>query len=1074
MTSDPFGTGRLREAALAAWAGHPARFREDANAEEDHGRGYYRDRVVVELAQNAADAATRAGMPGRLLLRLTTSPAGPVLVAANTGSPLDAAGVASLASLRASAKRADASTVGRFGVGFAAVRSVADEITVASAPGAVHFSQRAATDLLEHSQADLAAEVARRHGSLPVLRLPFPGPGPGPVGRSTESEVAADGRPTGGWDTVVVLTLRDDDAVREVRRQLAAVDDPLLLALPSLASIEVQDDGARVVQDVASRWVVATRTGVLDPALLADRPVEERERRGWQVTWAVRRGGPTAWDGPTASTQWRTVHAPTPTDEPCTVPALLVATFPLDPSRRHVVAGALTDALVGCAGDVWTDLVAACRDARSTEQQLDDGAPMPSGAPDPLDLLPANLPASALDAALRAVVVAATRTVPLLSPVDGGPPLAPPEAVVLPGAVGQDRTVLSALGEWLPHLVEVAPRHRHLVDLLGMGRTDLTEIVDALPHTDPGGHRRVYVAFEGVDAAILEELATLPVPLADGRTVRGARGLVLLDDTVDASTVESLCAWGIRAVHPGAAHPLLERLGAVRAGSASLLHHPVVRERVLAAGDADDAGLDDGPDGDPQVAEVLLGLVRAALQDGLPLDEEPWWGEVLLPDDEGELAPARGLVMPGSDAARWFDPDVLPPVGPSTAQRWTRELPVLGVRTGLTVAQLGAAPDAGSRADVDGSWDAGGPGDVDLVTDALDGWQDYLEDVIGQVCADLVDGSFEVPEMAVVADLDAVRDDAWPEVLRALARGEARHALVDPVRISSSVVPSGRLVPYTAWWLRRRSGLGLDRPFALPDVPAYADATAGGTDAGPGVLRGLGALLAPVPALVAGLDVEVLRALGGVTTAAELDADGWADVLAALPAIGEPVPAPLATDLWRGLADLAQRDEGVELDPDRLPALIAPGRVAVVATEDLAVGSPQWAQHPLARPMMLVPAGAVAALADALDVDTAAERIGGDVTSVGREVPTPPVVSAAFPGAPASWVEHEDLRVDDVEVDWWVDDEDTVHAATTAGLARALAALLGWSHRDALERLLTDPGSLDDVVLDLAGEPGGA
>ena len=1067
MTADPFGTGRLRDAALAAWTGHPARFREDANAEEDHGRGYYRDRVVVELAQNAADAATRAGVPGGLLLRLTTSPAGPVLVAANTGSPLDAAGVASLASLRASAKRADVSTVGRFGVGFAAVRSVADEITVASAPGAVHFSQRAATELLEQSPSELASEVARRQGSLPVLRLPFPGADPLTVVRSTDSEVAADGRPTGGWDTVVVLTLRDDDAVREVRRQLAAVDDPLLLALPSLASIEVQDNGSRVVQDVISRWVVATRTGLLDPALLVDRPVEERERRGWQVTWAVRRGGPTAWDGPVASTPWRTVHAPTPTDEPCTVPALLVATFPLDPSRRHVAAGALTDALVGYAGDVWTDLVAACRDARSTEQQLDHGAPVPSGAPDPLDLLPATLPASALDAALRAAVVTATRTVPLLSPVDGGPPLAPPDAVVLPGAVGQHRAVLRALGEWLPHLVEVAPGHRHLVDLLGMGRTDLTEVVDALPYTDPTGHRRVYEAFEGVDAATLEELATLPVPLADGRTVRGARGLVLLDDAVDASTVEALSTWGIRAVHPGAAHPLLERLGAVRANAATLLHHPVVRERVLAVADSDE-GLDGGPDGDAQVAEVLLGLVRAALDDGLPLGDEPWWGEVLLADDDGELAPARGLVMPGSDAARWFDPDVLPSVDPGTAQRWMRELPVLGVRTGLMVAQLGAAPDADSRAEA-GSWDN------DLVTDGLDGWQDYLEDVTGQIPADLVDGSFEVPAMAVVADLDAVRDDAWPEVLRALARGEARHALVDPVRISSSVVASGRLVPYTAWWLRRRSGLGLDRPFALPRAPAVPPgASAQGADARPGPLRGLGALLAPAPVLVAGLDVEVLRALGAVTTAAELDADGWADALAALPAIGEPVPAPLATDLWRGLADLAQRNEGVELDPDRLPALVAPGSVAVVATEDIAVGSPQWAQHPLARPMMLVPAGAVAALADALDVDTAAERIGGDVTSVGREVPTPPVVSAAFPGAPASWVEHEDLRVDDVEVDWWVDDEDTVHAATTAGLARALAALLGWSHRDALERLLTDPGSLDDVVLDLAGEPGGA
>ncbi|WP_369268410.1 hypothetical protein, partial [Streptomyces harbinensis] len=87
---DPFETERLRRAVLSAWSTSPARFREDANAEEDLARGGYRDRVVVELAQNAADAAARSGGPGRLRLALRDG----VLVAANTGDPLDAAGVA--------------------------------------------------------------------------------------------------------------------------------------------------------------------------------------------------------------------------------------------------------------------------------------------------------------------------------------------------------------------------------------------------------------------------------------------------------------------------------------------------------------------------------------------------------------------------------------------------------------------------------------------------------------------------------------------------------------------------------------------------------------------------------------------------------------------------------------------------------------------------------------------------------------------------------------------------------------------------------------------------------------------
>src|SRR5690242_12564714 len=123
---DPFGTARLRRGVLAAWGAGPARFREDANAEEELALGGYRDRLVVELAQNAADAAARAGVPGRLRLALRDG----VLCAANTGAPLDPQGVESLSTLRASSKREQESQVGRFGVGFAAVLAVSDEPAV--------------------------------------------------------------------------------------------------------------------------------------------------------------------------------------------------------------------------------------------------------------------------------------------------------------------------------------------------------------------------------------------------------------------------------------------------------------------------------------------------------------------------------------------------------------------------------------------------------------------------------------------------------------------------------------------------------------------------------------------------------------------------------------------------------------------------------------------------------------------------------------------------------------------------------------------------------------------------------
>ncbi|WP_420876600.1 sacsin N-terminal ATP-binding-like domain-containing protein, partial [Streptomyces griseoruber] len=285
--ADPFGTARLRRGVLDAWATSPARFREDANAEEDLVLGGYRDRLVVELAQNAADAAARAGVPGRLRLTLRDG----VLVAANTGAPLDAAGVESLATLRASAKRdAQQVSVGRFGVGFAAVLSVTDEPAVVGRHGGVRWdlaeARELAADTARHSPG-LGDELRRRDGHVPLLRLPF----------------AAQGTAPDPYDTAVILPLRDAAAADLAERLLAAVDDALLLALPGLAEVVIETgadtprtlrrsgDGAlTVVEDSregATRWRTAAAHGPLTPELLADRPVEERQRAHWSVTWAV-------------------------------------------------------------------------------------------------------------------------------------------------------------------------------------------------------------------------------------------------------------------------------------------------------------------------------------------------------------------------------------------------------------------------------------------------------------------------------------------------------------------------------------------------------------------------------------------------------------------------------------------------------------------------------------------------------------------------------------------------------------------------------------------------------------------
>ena len=81
-----FDLAPLRRRVLDAWAASPARFREDANSEADAATS---PSLLVELAQNAYDAALRAGVPGSLLVEVVDG----VLYAANTGAPLDEDGV---------------------------------------------------------------------------------------------------------------------------------------------------------------------------------------------------------------------------------------------------------------------------------------------------------------------------------------------------------------------------------------------------------------------------------------------------------------------------------------------------------------------------------------------------------------------------------------------------------------------------------------------------------------------------------------------------------------------------------------------------------------------------------------------------------------------------------------------------------------------------------------------------------------------------------------------------------------------------------------------------------------------
>ncbi|MBM9505167.1 sacsin N-terminal ATP-binding-like domain-containing protein [Actinacidiphila acididurans] len=1041
---DPFRTAALRQAVLTSWSASAARFREDANAEEDLALGGHRDRLVVELAQNAADAAVRAGVPGRLRLTLheATADEPAVLAAANTGAPLDPAAVESLSTLRASAKRDDgAAAVGRFGVGFAAVLAVSDEPAVVSRTGGVRWSLPEARDLAA-AIPGLAEELRRRDGHVPLLRLPFP----------------AEGRAPEPYDTVVILPLRDGAAQDLTNRLLSAVDDALLLALPGLAEVVIEtsagvrtlsrrelDGGDVVVEDSARpepvRWRVTSAAGALAPELLADRPVEERLRPVWSVTWAV----PVDAEGaPVAPHTADVVHAPTPTDEPLGLPALLLATFPLDPTRRHAAPGPLTDFLLARAAESYVTLLATWR-------------PVSTGV---VDLVPGPLGKGELDAELRRRILAELPRTPFLPRAaettgaepetvswdeDGGPlagegrALRPREAEIVESATAE---AVRVLAEVLPTLLPSTLERRPALRQLGVARLTLADAIDRLAGAERPADwwYRLYDALAGTDA---EVLSGLPVPLGDGRTVVGPRQVLLPVRGEDAADLEPevLARLGLRVAHPDAAHPLLEKLGAAPATPRAVLNTPQVRAAVAASLDEDRPAWDDegGLDSE-ELADTVLSLARAA---GLAPGDEPWLSALALPDEDGELAPAGELVLPGSPLEAVLREGELAAVDAEFAQRWG-EQPLTAVGVLATFALVRAADvvlDPDDLEPRDSDWAE--PDDVGLL-DAVDVW---CEDVLDQL------PETDVPPVATeivgVRDLDLVDDDAWPQALALLSRPPLREAITAPVRV---LLPDGTtesVRPHAAWWLRDHPVLDGRRPVGL---------RAAGGDR---LLAGL----YDEAETDTEVDEQVLRALGVRTSVPALlsEPGGPAELLARLADPDRPVTPAQLHRLYAALADLDP--EQINLLPEDLRAVVDGVPEVVDAADALVADAPDLLPLTAGRPLLPVPPRLAGALAELFQVRRLSEAVEAEVISEGEPHEVLPAVHDLLPGAPSEYIEHEELLVTgNVELDWrWIDG--TLHAATVEGVAAGLAWATGhWQRRFELAALLEDPTRTDELA----------
>ena len=676
--------------------------------------------MLVELAQNAADAAQRMKVPGHLRVTVEDGE----LRAANTGAPLDSAGVNALAALRASAKR-EGGSVGQFGVGFAAVLGVTDAPQVMSRSGGVAFSAQRTAAAVAGDPA-LGAELHRRGGRPPVLRLVWP----------------AIGDPPPGFDTEVRLPLRAGIDPGALLAAFVTEAADLLLALPWLHRIDIGDRVLRregrdpvLIHDGSQlhRWRVVRRTGLLPAAALAGLGTEARPE--WSLCWAL----PVDPDGAPLPLAGEVLHAPTPTAERLTLPARLISTVPVDPSRRHVHPGPAADLLLHTAAQAYPELAGVLSAGHRTAL-----VPVP------------GFPAGETDATLRDAVLEALRHARWLPDASGGQAVAA-NALVLDVPLPELAELLADVAPTLLDADLAAPRHAAALAALGVSRLRAAAIAELLAGLDrpPSWWRRCYAALVPLldaDPAVREELGALPVPLADGRTVTGPRG-VLLGDVDGPVFVDGPGPTELRLVHPDAAHPLLERLGARPVGPSELLDalRPAIERSV------DDA--EDGVD--------VTGLARAALSLAESVGARPWLGALALPDDTGAPRRADELVLPAGALRELLAADaplgVLDPA--VAAEHPAAALRAVGVLDSFAVLNDPHPQRPDHELDGEEQWWAQTGGDP------------------------------PVPLLAV-RDLDLIDDGCWPAALRRIA--------ADPAGLAALRQPGG----YTQWWLARHARLG--------------------------------------------------------------------------------------------------------------------------------------------------------------------------------------------------------------------------------------------------------------------------
>lgn len=303
----------------------------------------YAGREILELVQNAADAAAEVGGQGKVRIEINKHG----LCVANTGQPFRPGGVRSLMTSHTSDKPGrQATLIGAKGLGFRALLNWSSEPFITSGALEIGFSRSFAEKHIEELAVESGTirKLLGRSDQKPVPVLAFPAVGSAveDIGGQAERELIGRARAIRGlgYQTVVVAAFSSPKAQSRALSQLKEFEPNFLLFVESLDEITLAAEGEQEIRwtkkpSSDGRYIIEIHSG----EIVAQQHWICHRRKGTILSGQSPKNYELAIGLRTDSANAPgKLHSYFPTDIPLPFPALFHATLELDSHRKTLNA----------------------------------------------------------------------------------------------------------------------------------------------------------------------------------------------------------------------------------------------------------------------------------------------------------------------------------------------------------------------------------------------------------------------------------------------------------------------------------------------------------------------------------------------------------------------------------------------------------------------------------------------------------------------------------------------------------------------------------------------------------------